>query len=190
MILRKGTRWIVERARDLRQNNKTCFLEEEAEVLVALFLPEKAAYKVESLAELSPELVDQLLQHVDDLIISGPLNSSLGSLRRLRNTSLSATRTRTTLRSRDSVFVGFLMHRVTRSISRSIRSCACRSWKRLSSLSILRMLMCVTRLSTLRTDPCLVASTGFSRGRNSRHAISSLVWHQHPLLQPLVTAKS
>ena len=39
MILRKGTWWIVERAQDLRQNNKTCFLEEEeAEVLVPLFL--------------------------------------------------------------------------------------------------------------------------------------------------------
>ena len=93
MILRKGTWWIVERAQDLRQNNKSCFLEEEAEVLVSLFLPEKAAYKVESLSELSPELVDQLLEHfvdhvhgsrsrgrktvgvmslhVDDLIISG-----------------------------------------------------------------------------------------------------------------------
>ena len=93
MILRKGTWWIVERAQDLRQNNKTCFLEEEAEVLLSLFLPEKAAYKVESLSELSPELVDQLLErfvdpvhgspskgrktvrvmslHVDDLIISG-----------------------------------------------------------------------------------------------------------------------
>ena len=34
MILRKGTWWIVERAQDLRQNNKTCFLEEEAEVLI------------------------------------------------------------------------------------------------------------------------------------------------------------
>ena len=77
----------------LDQDNKTCFLEEEAEVLVSLFLPEKASYKVESLSELSPELVDQLLEHfvdpahgspskgrktvgvmslhVDDLIISG-----------------------------------------------------------------------------------------------------------------------
>ena len=80
MILRKGTWWIVERAHDLRQENKPCYLEEEAEVLVSLFLPEKASYKVESLSELSPELVDQLLErktvgvmslHVDDLIISG-----------------------------------------------------------------------------------------------------------------------
>ena len=28
-----------------------------------MFLPEKAAYKVESLSELSPDLVDQLLEH-------------------------------------------------------------------------------------------------------------------------------
>ena len=36
VILRKGTWWIVERAHDMRldQNNRTCFLEEEAEVLV------------------------------------------------------------------------------------------------------------------------------------------------------------
>ena len=36
MILRKGTWWIVERAHDMRldKDNKTCFLEEEAEVLV------------------------------------------------------------------------------------------------------------------------------------------------------------
>ncbi|OLP83790.1 hypothetical protein AK812_SmicGene35406 [Symbiodinium microadriaticum] len=36
MILRKGTWWIVERAHDLRQESKPCYLEEEAEVLVSL----------------------------------------------------------------------------------------------------------------------------------------------------------
>ena len=38
MILRKGTWWIVERAHDMRldKDNKTCFLEEEAEVLVSI----------------------------------------------------------------------------------------------------------------------------------------------------------
>ena len=133
MILRQGTWWIIERAHDLRldKDGKTCFLEEEAEVLVSLFLPEKASYKVESLSELSPELVDQLLEHfvdpvhgspskgrktvgvmslhVDDLIISGTHLSSLpGFLRKSGNTSLSVMRTRMTLRSPDSVFVGFL----------------------------------------------------------------------------------
>ena len=53
LILRKGTWWVVERAHDLRLENKPCYLEEEAEVLVSLFLPEKASYKVESLSELS-----------------------------------------------------------------------------------------------------------------------------------------
>ena len=72
MILRKGTWWIVERAQDLRQKNKTCFLEEEAEVLASLFLPEKAAYKVESLSELSPALVDQLLEHFVDPVHGSP----------------------------------------------------------------------------------------------------------------------
>ena len=72
MILRKGTWWIVERAHDLRQENKPCYLEEEAEVLVSLFLPEKASYKVERLSELSPELVDQLLEHFVDPVHGSP----------------------------------------------------------------------------------------------------------------------
>ena len=106
MILRKGTWWIVERAHDLRQDNKPCYLEEEAEVLVSLFLPEKASYKVESLSELSPELVDQLLEHfvdpvqgspskgrktvgvmslhVDDLIISGTAEFLTWFLKKIR----------------------------------------------------------------------------------------------------------
>ena len=58
----------------LDKDNKTSFLEEEAEVLVSLFLPEKASYKVESLSELSPELVDQ--------------NSRLSWLTSFLNTSL------------------------------------------------------------------------------------------------------
>ena len=48
-ILRQGTWWVVERAQDLRVENKPCYLEEEAEVLVTMFLPEKASYKVDSL---------------------------------------------------------------------------------------------------------------------------------------------
>ena len=64
MILLKATWWIVERAHDLRQDNEPCYLEEEAEVLVSVFLPEKASYKVESLSELSRELLDQLLEHL------------------------------------------------------------------------------------------------------------------------------
>ena len=74
MILRQGTWWIIERAHDLRldKDGKTCFLEEEAEVLVSLFLPEKASYKVESLSELSPELVDQLLEHFVDPVHGSP----------------------------------------------------------------------------------------------------------------------
>ena len=108
MILRQGTWWIIERAHDMRldKDGKTCFLEEEAEVLVSLFLPEKASYKVESLSELSPELVDQLLEHfvdpvhgspskgrktvgvmslhVDDLIISGTLEFLTWFLKKIR----------------------------------------------------------------------------------------------------------
>ena len=72
-----------------------------------------------------------------------------------------------TLRSRGSVFVGFSMHRGIRSIVRSIKSCVFRSCETLSYRGILRMLMRLTRRSILLTDHCLVASTGFSRGRNS-----------------------
>ena len=70
-ILRQGTWWVVERAQDLRVENKPCYLEEEAEVLVTMFLSEKASYKVDSLSQLTPELVDQLLEHFVD-----PLNGS------------------------------------------------------------------------------------------------------------------
>ena len=73
MVLRKGTWWIVEKARDMRNGgDKPCHLEEEAEVLVTLFLPEKASHKVESLSELSPELVDQLLEHFVDPVRGSP----------------------------------------------------------------------------------------------------------------------
>ena len=71
-ILRQGTWWVVERAQDLRVDNKPCYLEEEAEVLVTMFLPEKASYKVDSLSQLTPELVDQLLEHFVDPVNGSP----------------------------------------------------------------------------------------------------------------------
>ena len=71
-ILRQGTWWVVERAQDLRLNNKPCCLEEEVEVLVTMFLPEKASYKVDSLSQLTPELVDQLLEHFVDPVHGSP----------------------------------------------------------------------------------------------------------------------
>ena len=49
-----------------------CYLEEEAEVLVSLFLPEKASYKADSLSQLTPELVDQLLEHFVDPVHGSP----------------------------------------------------------------------------------------------------------------------
>ena len=39
---------------------------------VSLSLQEKASYKVESLSELSPELVDQLLEHFVDPVHGSP----------------------------------------------------------------------------------------------------------------------
>ena len=71
-ILRQGTWWVVERAQDLRLHNKPCYLEEEAEVLVTMFLPEKASYKVDSLSQLTPELVAQLLEHFVDPVHGSP----------------------------------------------------------------------------------------------------------------------
>ena len=71
-VLRQGTWWVVERAQDLRIENKPCYLEEEAEVLVTMFLPEKASYKVDSLSQLTPELVDQLLEHFVDPVNGSP----------------------------------------------------------------------------------------------------------------------
>ena len=71
-ILRQGTWWVVERAQDLRVENKPCYLEEEAEVLVTMFLPEKASYKVDSLSQLTPELVGQLLEHFVDPVNGSP----------------------------------------------------------------------------------------------------------------------
>ena len=71
-ILRQGTWWVVERAQDLRVENKPCYLEEEAEVLVTRLLPEKASYKVDSLSQLTPELVDQLPEHSVDPVNGSP----------------------------------------------------------------------------------------------------------------------
>ena len=37
-----------------------------------MFLPEKASYKVDSLSQLTPELVDQLLEHFVDPVNGSP----------------------------------------------------------------------------------------------------------------------
>ena len=77
MILRKGTWWIVERAHDLRQENKPCYLEEEeeAEVLVSLCLPDQLLEHFVDPVHGSPskgrKTVGVMSLHVDDLIISG-----------------------------------------------------------------------------------------------------------------------
>ncbi|CAE7449626.1 RE1 [Symbiodinium natans] len=73
IILRQGTWWVIEKAQDLRNKNEPSYLEEEAEVLVTLFLPERAAYKTtEQLPQLTPELVDQLLEHFVDPVHGSP----------------------------------------------------------------------------------------------------------------------
>ncbi|CAE7374757.1 Cpr [Symbiodinium natans] len=73
ITLRQGTWWVIEKAQDLRNKNEPSYLEEEAEVLVTLFLPERAAYKAtEQLPQLTPELVDQLLEHFVDPVHGSP----------------------------------------------------------------------------------------------------------------------
>ena len=42
-ILRQGTCWVIEQSTDLRHGGKQDFLEEEVEILVALYLPEKSS---------------------------------------------------------------------------------------------------------------------------------------------------
>ena len=65
-VFRQGTWWVLERATDLRIENKPVFLEEEAAILVSLFLPEKKAYATDQTPQLTPELVDELLEHFVD----------------------------------------------------------------------------------------------------------------------------
>ena len=213
MILRKGTWWIVERAHDLRQENKPCYLEEEAEVLVSLFLPEKASYKVESLSELSPELVDQLLEHfvdpvhgspskgrktvgvmslhVDDLIISGTEKFLTWFLKKIRE--------HFTVGHEDKNDLTFTGQRVCwvndaqgnkKYISIDQKLCVCLNLKRLLYRSTSRMEMLAIRLFIRPTDPCSGALTGCSLEHSSRLVTSSLVWLQLQQLLPLLIAKS
>ncbi|CAE7576155.1 GIP [Symbiodinium sp. CCMP2456] len=62
----RSTWWVLERATDLRIENKPVFLEEEAAIVVSLFLPEKKAFATDQTPQLTPELVDELLEHFVD----------------------------------------------------------------------------------------------------------------------------
>ena len=93
-VLRPGTWWVIEQSTDLRNGGKQDFLEEELEILVSPYSPEKSSYQTTvDKPQRTPEVVDELLEqfvdpahgspsrgrkpigvlslHVDDLMITG-----------------------------------------------------------------------------------------------------------------------
>ena len=177
-----------------------------------MFLPEKASYKVESLSELSPELVDQLLEHfvdpvhgspskgrktvgvmslhVDDLIISGTEKFLTWFLKKIRE--------HFTVGHEDKNDLTFTGQRVCwvndaqgnkKYISIDQKLCVSELEETVIR-STSRMVMLVTRLFIRPTDPCSGALTGCSLEHSSRLVTSSLVWLQLLQLLPLLIAKS
>ena len=67
---RKGVWWLLEMNHDLNKENVSTSLEEEAEVLVSVFLPSERTY-LASTPQLTPEAVEELLEHFMD-----PVNGS------------------------------------------------------------------------------------------------------------------
>ena len=72
-IFRQGTWWFLEQSTDLRNGGKQDFLEEEVEILVSLYLPEKCSYQATvDRPQLTPEVVDELLEHFVDPVHGSP----------------------------------------------------------------------------------------------------------------------
>ena len=67
---RKGVWWLLEMNHDMNKENVSTSLEEEAEVLVSVFLPSERTYLAMT-PQLTPEIVEQLLEHFMD-----PVNGS------------------------------------------------------------------------------------------------------------------
>ena len=65
IVKRKGVWWLLEMNADIRKEKNLISLEEEAEVLVSIFLPAERAY-LASTPQLTPELVEELLEHFMD----------------------------------------------------------------------------------------------------------------------------
>ena len=211
-ILRQGTWWVVERAQDLRVENKPCYLEEEAEVLVTMFLPEKASYKVDSLSQLTPELVDQLLEHfvdpvngspskgrksvgvlslhVDDLIISGTPQFLKWFLEKIKK--------HFTVGHEDVNDLMFTGQRVRWVFDEQKRkryfsidqNLVFLSWKKSSYPNTSRTLTSVTSSSTHHTDLCWEVLTDYNPEHSSRLVTVFAGWRRPQLLQLLVTARS
>ena len=67
---RKGVWWLLEMNHDLNKENVSTSLEEEAEILVSVFLPSERTY-LATTPQLTPEIVEELLEHFMD-----PVNGS------------------------------------------------------------------------------------------------------------------
>ena len=62
IVKRKGVWWLLEMNHDLNKENVSTSLEEEAEVLVSVFLPSERTY-LATTPQLTPEIVEELLEH-------------------------------------------------------------------------------------------------------------------------------
>ena len=69
-VKRKGVWWLLEVNHALNKEHVSISLEEEAEVLVSVFLPSERAY-LATTPQLTPEIVEELLEHFMD-----PVNGS------------------------------------------------------------------------------------------------------------------
>ena len=65
IVKRKGVWWLLEMNTDIRKEKNLISLEEEAEVLVSIFLPAERSY-LASTPQLTPEVVEELLEHFMD----------------------------------------------------------------------------------------------------------------------------
>ena len=65
IVKRKGVWWLLEMNTDIRREKNLISLEEEAEVLVSIFLPAERSY-LASTPQLTPEVVEELLEHFMD----------------------------------------------------------------------------------------------------------------------------
>ena len=70
IVKRKGVWWLLEMNHDMNKENVSTSLEEEAEVLVSVFLPSERTY-LATTPQLTPEIVEELLEHFMD-----PVNGS------------------------------------------------------------------------------------------------------------------
>ena len=67
IVKRRGVWWLLEMNRDMNKELIPASLEEEAEVLVSIFLPSERTY-LATTPQLTPEIVEEFLEHVMDSV--------------------------------------------------------------------------------------------------------------------------